>query len=130
MLYYILRDRFYNACVGADQVIAGHARLAGKTGSDHYHIRPGRFGVVVGRANRTAIIYIDRSLLPNIERFAFGQPFFDIDQYNFIGDFALGQHVGTGGAYVSGTYNGDFHIVRDSLGWMQFRSLNKRDAIY
>jgi hypothetical protein len=57
--------------------------------------------------------------LPDIEGLPFGKPFPDIEKNNFIGYFTIGQNIGTGCAYVSGAYNGNFH---------RFALLKKRAA--
>ena len=48
--------------VGAQQIVAAHARLAGDAGRDHHHVAVGRVGVI-GRAGDVGVEAHDRGRL-------------------------------------------------------------------
>jgi hypothetical protein len=49
--------------------------------------------------------------LHHILRLAFSKTLFDVQQYQFIGQFGPGNVIGTGSSYGSGTYYGNFHTI-------------------
>jgi hypothetical protein len=58
-------------------------------------------------------------LLPGIKSFAFGQIALNIDQNDLVADVFVCQYVGTGGAYVAGTNDGNFtHVSGKIFGWV------------
>src|SRR5450755_2740799 len=92
--------------VGVEKVVAAHAGLAGDSGSDDDDVGVGRVGVVVG-AEDGGVALLDGHGFEQVETFALGDPFHDVDEDD-IGEFFRGDPMGGGGAYVSGTYDGDF----------------------
>ena len=68
------------------QVVSGHARLAGEAGRDHDHVRVGRVGVVVGAHDRVVVV-LERRRLDQVECLALRQALDDVDQVD-VGDSA------------------------------------------
>src|SRR5439155_21450746 len=93
----LLRDLFYDVGVGADQVVAAHARLAGDAGRDDYQLAPRRRGVVVG-ADHAGVEPFDRRGLPLVEPFALGYALDYVLEDDAPGELLFGQALGGGGA--------------------------------
>jgi hypothetical protein len=49
--------------------------------------------------------------LVHVHGLAFRKALFDVEEYNFFGEFHTNHRLGAGCAYVSGAYNGNFHLV-------------------
>ena len=109
VFYYLLGNGFYDSSIDADQVVTAHARFAGHARGDHYDVRTFGFGVVVGRTRQTGVESADGGCLPNVERFALGNTFFDVQQDDLIDEIAAGQYIGACSTYVSCSYYGYFH---------------------
>ena len=52
---------------------------------------------------------MDGGGLPNVQGLAFGKILSDIQKNDFVGQLAVGNGIGTGGTYISGSDNGNFH---------------------
>ncbi len=74
-----LANRFHDLEVDAEQIVAAHARLARDAGGDDAHVRAGDIGVI-GAALEVSVEIVDRSGLGDVERFALGNPFRDVEQ--------------------------------------------------
>ena len=93
------------------QVVAAHAGLARNAGSDDHDVGVGGGGVVV-RADDVHIALLDRHGFEQVERFALGHAFDNIDQHH-VGQFLGGNPVCGRGADVAGADNGYF-LTHDS----------------
>src|SRR5207249_960064 len=60
-----------------------------------------------GHADDAGVALLDRHGFEQVEAFALGYAFDDVDE-NDVGEFLGGDPVGGGGADVAGTYDGDF----------------------
>ena len=97
---------FHDLVVRVKQVVAAHAGLARNAGGDDDDVRGGGVGVVLG-ADDAGVALLDRHGFEQVEAFALGYAFDDVDE-NDVGEFLGGDPVGGGGADVAGTYDGDF----------------------
>ncbi len=104
MLEHAVDNRTHDACVDTDELLTGHAGLAGNTGSDHHHVAAFGGGIVVGHAAQTGVGAQDAGGLHDVHGLAFADTLFDIQQNYFIGDLVAHQNVCTCSAYVAGAH--------------------------
>ncbi len=104
----LLGDAGHDLRVGAQQVIAAHARFARDAGGHDDHVAVGRV-VVAGGADDVGVEAEDRRGLHQVERFAprhvLGLGNIEQDD---VAEFGGRTPMGTGGSDVSGSDDGDF----------------------
>ena len=94
--------------VGADKLLARHARLARYTRRHDDDIRAGRLLVVVGNTRELGLEIHGGRCLEHIEHLALRESLLDIDQHYLAGYLAACQNVGTRRTYCAGAYNSNF----------------------
>ena len=105
IFHHVLDHAFHNVGVGADQLLAGHARLAGNTRGDHHHVRVGSLLVVVGHADELRIEIHQRRTLVHIQHLTLRQALFDVDEDHFARHFAASHHIGASSAHGARAHN-------------------------
>ncbi len=86
--HHVLDHALHDVGVGADQLLAGHARLAGNTRGDDYHVRIGGLLIVVGDAHELGVEIHQRRALVHVQHLAFRKTFLDVDQDDFARNLA------------------------------------------
>src|SRR6185437_14777254 len=102
-----VRDHFadhvlHDLVVSVEQIVAAHARLPRNAGGDDHDVRVGGIGVIVGAENVRVPLF-DRHRFQEIEAFALGHAFDDVDENNvrelFRGDPVRGRRSNIARAY-------------------------------
>ena len=103
----LLGHRADDLGVGAEQIVAAHARLAGDAGGDHDDVAAGRVVVVVG-ADDVRVEAHDRRGLHQVERLALGHVLGlrNVQQHD-VAQLGGGAPMGRRRADVAGADNGD-----------------------
>jgi len=84
------RDGLDDRVILHQEVVAGHAGLAGESGRDDDDVGARGVGVVVG-AQHPAVEPFHRAGLGEVEPLALGQPFHDVDEDDVPSSFAAAQ---------------------------------------
>ena len=83
MLKDLVDDTLDDFGVGADELFAGHAGLAGNAAGDNHHLRTCRRRIVIGYTSYRRIKVQHVRRLHDVHCFAFGQTLFDVDEDDF-----------------------------------------------
>ncbi len=98
--------------VRGEQVVAGHAGLAGQAGGHDDDVAAGGVGVVVGADDGRAEA-LDRAHVHHVERLALRQALGDVD-HDDVGDLVQQQELGGGRADLSRADDGHLRIGHES----------------
>ena len=108
IFHHVLDHALHDVGVGAYQLLARHARLAGNTRGDDYHVRIGGLLIVVGDAHELGVEIHQRRALVHVQHLAFRKTFLDVDQDDFARNFAASHHICAGCANGTCTYYCNF----------------------
>ena len=115
----------HNFVVGIQKIIAAHARLARDSSGDDDDVGVGGVSVIVS-AEDGGVALLDGHGLEEIESLALRNAFDDIDKDD-VGEFFRSDPMGSGGAYISRSDDGDF--LTHSIPSLMFAFNSCKDAL-